>query len=292
MIIIQNRSGGGDGYLVPAGGEVLWYGTASALPSEWQIDSYADNVFVRAANTGGASNTIQGASSHSHSVPSTSSVSDHTHACDTQNMSNTNDDEAIVPTSNGIYNAPYPHSHTGSSSTSSAAGGHSHNTSNTNSATIYPPYRKLYWIKALEETSIPIGGIVMWDDVIANIAEGFNICDGGGSTPDLRDKFIYGAASDSDVGDSGGSTSHVHSNPNTGTAGYHTHLIYQRFSGGGSTEQASGYTSGVEIASSGHNHNATATSNADSAHNHTIGNTGSSSHVPLYIQLYFIMRVV
>src|SRR5690606_24087623 len=43
---------------------------------------------------------------------------------------------------------------------------------------------------------VPSGGIIMWSGSIANIPTGWHLCDGDNSTPDLRDKFIIGAASD------------------------------------------------------------------------------------------------
>jgi hypothetical protein len=48
--------------------------------------------------------------------------------------------------------------------------------------------------------TIPIGGIIMWSGTIANIPTGWNLCDGSSGTPDLRSKFIVGAASDAGIG--------------------------------------------------------------------------------------------
>jgi hypothetical protein len=44
--------------------------------------------------------------------------------------------------------------------------------------------------------SVPVGGITMWSGAIAAIPAGWGLCDGTNGTPDLRDKFIIGAASD------------------------------------------------------------------------------------------------
>jgi len=43
---------------------------------------------------------------------------------------------------------------------------------------------------------IPPGVIVMWSGSIADIPEGWILCDGENNTPDLRDKFIVGASVD------------------------------------------------------------------------------------------------
>ena len=53
---------------------------------------------------------------------------------------------------------------------------------------------------------IPVGVICMWSGIIADIPGGWALCDGGGDRPDLRSKFIRGAAGQ-DPGGTGGSDS-------------------------------------------------------------------------------------
>lgn len=75
----------------------------------------------------------------------------------------------------------------------------------------------------------------MWSGSINDIPAGWALCDGKNGTPDLRDRFIMGASSDSDIGATGG-TNHVtltvenlppHSHGSgtlkTDNAGSHTH---------------------------------------------------------------------
>lgn len=45
---------------------------------------------------------------------------------------------------------------------------------------------------------VPSGGIILWKGTIATIPSGWALCDGTNGTPDLRDKFIVGAISDSE----------------------------------------------------------------------------------------------
>ncbi|MBM3840512.1 MAG: hypothetical protein FJ398_21625 [Verrucomicrobia bacterium] len=52
--------------------------------------------------------------------------------------------------------------------------------------------------------SIPIGGIIMWSGAINAIPTGWRLCDGGGGTPDLRNRFIVGAGSSYNPGNTGG----------------------------------------------------------------------------------------
>ena len=57
---------------------------------------------------------------------------------------------------------------------------------------------------------IPIGGIAGWSGTITDIPIGWQLCDGTNGTPDLRNRFIYGAEVDMDVGTTGGTSVHDH----------------------------------------------------------------------------------
>jgi len=58
-----------------------------------------------------------------------------------------------------------------------------------------------------EKTGVPSGVIVMWSGAIVNIPEGWQLCDGTNNTPDLRDRFVYGAGNTVNPNTTGGSTS-------------------------------------------------------------------------------------
>ena len=91
---------------------------------------------------------------------------------------------------------------------------------------------------------VPVGGIIMYDGLVASIPAGWALCDGTNGTPDLRDKFVIGAWVD-DAGEaktnitgaptkSGGSkdaqvVAHTHGVSLSGTTGFqsanHTHGV-------------------------------------------------------------------
>jgi microcystin-dependent protein len=144
---------------------------------------------------------------------------------------------------------------------------------------------------------IPPGLISMWAGLISDIPTGWALCDGTNGTPDLRDRFIMGATSDSNVGEIGGENEvtltveqmpvHTHSG-STDEAGNHRHevSIYGKED-----------DSGTRIRRGG---NATSwrSVNTDYAgiHSHilNIDNTGGGlphENKPAYYALAFIMKV-
>jgi microcystin-dependent protein len=82
--------------------------------------------------------------------------------------------------------------------------------------------------------TIPIRGIIMWSGQIAEIPDGWALCNGSQSTPDLRGRFVMGAGGSRGVGITGGAETiilteaqlpahnHVVSG-NTSSGGAHTH---------------------------------------------------------------------
>jgi hypothetical protein len=175
--------------------------------------------------------------------------------------------------------------------------------------------------KSYVDTSIPIGGIIMWSGTIASIPVNWRLCDGGTSngrtTPDLRNRFIVGVSTDfngtpyttitSSNTQTGGSkdavlVKHNHSgNTNNGTAdGAHSHsvsgsvniglyssrmLLYDR--------EAIELYSTIRTAQPYLTMQGTASSTS-SEHRHAISNDGeegTNKNLPPYYALAFIMRI-
>jgi len=68
--------------------------------------------------------------------------------------------------------------------------------------------------------SVPKGLISLWYGSVASIPAGYFLCDGTNETPDLRDRFIRGAGSTYNPGDTGGANSFTLSTANLPA---HTH---------------------------------------------------------------------
>ncbi len=69
-------------------------------------------------------------------------------------------------------------------------------------------------VGGVEFYMVPQGAIIMWSGSLASIPSGWVLCDGTNGTPDLRNRFIYGADTGEDPGGTGGSATipaHNHS---------------------------------------------------------------------------------
>jgi hypothetical protein len=142
----------------------------------------------------------------------------------------------------------------------------------------------------IQPTNVPIGGIILWMRSQGEIPAGWALCDGTNGTHDMRDKFVYGAAEDEDIGETGGAETHIHTNPKSGTSGGHNH------SGSGSTSGPSanvpvGSGSGINAASSGHTHSYSFSTGNAGEHSHSVGSTGLASNLPPFVRSYYIQRI-
>lgn len=84
----------------------------------------------------------------------------------------------------------------------------------------------------IEIGSVPTGIISMWHGLISAIPSGYLLCDGTNGTPDLRARFVRGAAALSEAGSVGGSDTHQLS---IAEMPAHTHAVGADTSAGGSS---------------------------------------------------------
>ena len=160
----------------------------------------------------------------------------------------------------------------------------------------------------------------MWSGTVSNIPSGWYLCDGQNNTPDLRNRFVIGAHSDSGgqakttvlgtVSISGGSkdayvVSHSHTinqhshSFTTDGGGSHTHnLLYNHGAFGGSsgavtprsgnTPVTPGITGRVSTASN-HTHTGTTDGVSDRGTD-TQGSSATNANLPPYYALCYIMK--
>jgi hypothetical protein len=146
-------------------------------------------------------------------------------------------------------------------------------------------------------TGIPSGIIAMWSGTIATIPSGWYLCNGSNSTPDLRNRFIIGAYSDTtgvayttitgSNTQTGGSKDAIvvsHTHTATVTDPGHTHNYLK----GGTFSSTSGPDSIMTA-----NTTATATTSATTGitvANSTTGSSGTDANLVPYYALAYIMK--
>ncbi len=199
-------------------GAVVFYNSSSA-PSGWGQHSGSDEAFIKAP-TGGGNGGGTGGGSHVHVADAHNHSKNHTHTVASGNNSGTDQDG-----DSSITLADTPHTHTSGSLT--ITGDLPNGTSANATGTTYEP--SFHTLLLIENTS---GGdlstsaiIAMWLGTLASIPDRWILCNGGSGTPDLRDKYVKGAAvGGGDVGSTGGSDGHDHTDPAGHTHGVHDHV--------------------------------------------------------------------
>lgn len=130
------------------------------------------------------------------------------------------------------------------------------------------------------EYLVPSGAITLWSGLLANIPPGWALCDGTNGTPDLRDKFVKGAAAGQNPGGTGGNLTHTHADHNYTPAGAVAAI------GATATSAVKVGTSASNAAAQTHTHAAPAFTGTPAALSHD-----SPNHEPPYFKLAFIMKL-
>jgi len=153
--------------------------------------------------------------------------------------------------------------------------------------------------------AIPSGLISMWSGTIASIPSGWVLCNGSNSTPDLRNKFIIGAHSDTagvaystitgSNTQSGGSkdatnVSHTHTATSVVTDPGHNHTLTVQYNGsGGNYPNLNGF-SGSNSVDNPTPTGTRVTGITVATTNSTEGSSGTNANLPPYYALAFIMK--
>lgn len=312
--------------VVPAGAIAIWSGTIASIPAGWIICDGTNGTpdlrerFVKGAAAATEAGDLGGVVQHNHTEQA---AGDHTHGTGNSVGTHTHDVSSAGAHQHGAMQTG-GYAGTGhTQSTWASAGGHIHTTSiNTtdhahtlqtagshthpisNCTDGRPPFYEVLYIWSTG-AALAAGVIIIWSGLLANIPTGWVLCDGSGSTPDLRAKFVKGAPNGVDAGATGGATTHTHAILDcTGhthvsdSQGDHIHTFaaYAVLHNHGAKQCAT--STGTHQKSANNNPASHTHSNTNSvgAHTHDFGSGGIHNHVatdagsslPSYYDVAFI----
>lgn len=110
-----------------------------------------------------------------------------------------------------------------------------------------------------QNSPLPKGAIILWSGAIADIPDGFALCNGSNGTPDLRNSFVVGA--DADVSGEAKSTYETVSKQSGGSK-THTHSFTTGNQSGSSDRFSTGSGGDPDITYDPHTHSGTTNANA------------------------------
>ena len=137
---------------------------------------------------------------------------------------------------------------------------------------------------------LPSGVIVMWSGSVASIPSGWFLCDGGNSTPDLRNRFVIGAGSTYSPGATGGSAdaivvSHTHTAASVVTDPGHNHTYIAPT---GSDD--AGFSGSVVDTTTPSVTGTSVTGITVATTVNSTGSSGTNANLPPYYALAYIMK--
>ena len=272
--------------MIPTSAVIYWGSTT--LPTNFNLCDGGGgrpdlrNKYLKGADALGDSGATGGAFNHEHSINHTHTGVSHTHSGDS-NYANADYD------SGGSTTCTSAHSHVIYLNANTAEAGSAYTGNAGITETVEPAYKKVLAIQNNGGGKAMKGAIALWLGTLANVPKNWQLCNGTNGTPDMRDKFLKCANAGTEIGDTGGSNTHLHASSNSHThtaSGTHTHS-----SGATSTFNANmGGGFGSNGISRTHNHEVTSVSNNTSSWNSTTVTSDSSDNQPdfrtvAYIQL-------
>ena len=266
----------------------LWPSTNASIPANWTRETAVDAKYPRGTANGVDPGGTGGALTHSH-TQSHNHAGAHTHTIPTSGAGS-----GLTARDTGTVRPPDTHTHTAPSTTNPTVALPTESTATTSSDNNEPPFFNVIFIKSNgSPTGVPVNAIGLWNTTSG--PAGWNLCDAGSGRPDLRGKFLKGAAAAGDGGGTGGATTHTHANgaASHSHGGNYAHDHPTVTSNATAAGMVGGPVSGgsAGTATSGHTHVITVTSQAtDAITANTDGATGSGANEPPYVLQGFIQN--
>lgn len=273
-----------------AGGDllVMWPSTAASIPSGWSRETSLDALYPKGTANGVNPGGTGGALTHSHTTAAHNHTTAHVHT-----VPNSSAAAGSTNRDTGTTNPPLAHAHNTNPNTVDPTTTLANASPNTSADNHEPSFFVVIFIKPdAAFAGVPSNAVVIWDEA-AGAPTNWNLCDGGGAParPDMRNRWLKGAAAAGDGGGTGGGTTHTHTIPSHDHTTPYAHTHPDVTSSDNSTGATTGSISGGQAgtATQTHTHplaigsaSPVITGNTDSA--------ASSDHQPPYWVEAFIQN--
>lgn len=262
----------------------LWTGTNASIPSGWSRETSLDAKYPKGTAAATNPGTTGGALTHTHTTSSHAHTAAHTH---------TIPDAGAVTGSTardtGTTNPPLTHAHTGNPATNNPATSLAGATPSTDAINHEPPFVTVIFIKSDgTPTGLPNGAVALWNEA-AGGPSGWALKT---ASPDMRGRFLKGAAASGDGGSTGGGathTGHTIASHDHGTNFSHDHgaaVTSSQNSTAATTGSISGANAGT--ATQTHTHSLTPGTQATDAITGNTDSVGSGANEPPYYEAAYL----
>lgn len=272
---------------IPANIILIWAGTNASIPAGFSRVTAFDGRFSKGAHDTATQNVTGGADNHTHTSPTHSHLlNSHTHTYDLADCGTSNTDD--MSNQGGAIINPANHNHYGNTSTGMS-------TSYTSSDSLtyasqannsLPPFYEVIFIQS-SGVATPTNVIALFNSSV--LPAHWHKCDGGSSSPDLRNKYLRGAAAGQNAGATGGGLTHSHDISHTHTPASHTHSGGASAANQGGSDNSNG---GVYDVDYRHGHNVVLNSNTAPIAANADVVALSDSVEPLFKKLHAIQKEV
>lgn len=274
---------------IPANVIFLWTGTNGTIPSGWSRETTLDTRYPRGTPNATDPGGTGGALTHAHTTSNHSHNAAHVHTVPNSPAgvgNNARDNPATA--------CPEAHTHDSNPNTTNPTASLANDTPGTSTDNHEPSYFAVIFIKSDgTPVGVPNNAVALWDNS-AGTPTNWNLCDGGAGRPDMRNRWLKGAAAGGDGGGTGGNTTHTHT-VNSHTHGTNFSHDHPTVTSSQKTQANQGGTiSGgtVSMATATHTHALTIGNQATDAITGNTDSAAASDHQPPYRVEAFIQNNV
>jgi hypothetical protein len=190
---------------VASGIIILWPGTVASIPTGWSRETSLDGRYPRGAPASTNPGGTGGALTHSHTTTGHVHTTAHTHT-----VPNTTGSAGSSTRDTGTTNPPAAHTHASNPATVDPSTTLASDTPSTDTINHEPAYFEVLFLRSDgTPQGFPSLSLAVWNNV-SGAPSGWGLCDGAAGRPDLRGRFLKGAATSGNGGGTGGAATHTH----------------------------------------------------------------------------------